>query len=270
MIGEKAELLRQVILEVTGAAVDVDVDETGVRQGLRVHFHGWTRQEGPVFGLVPSGLNRHIVELQFGSYARPCVDQIVGTATAERYAVARGLVAQLASRFEVIISPDQAIKSWEVCPDMKIQVTLKGIRSQHNDDAVAQSARTAMVPLIAAIAELMGCEDTDPDPVGDVEGNIEEAVVRRRERSRRNRFLCLSVHGEKCAICGLNPDTVYGLGKGKILEVHHIEPLSEVLQPRVYDPLKDLLPLCPNCHRAIHGRIPAYTPDELRSCLLNS
>ena len=34
-----------------------------------------------------------------------------------------------------------------------------------------------------------------------------------------------------------------------------------------YDPLKDLVPVCPNCHAVIHLRTPPYTPKETRRML---
>jgi 5-methylcytosine-specific restriction enzyme A len=117
---------------------------------------------------------------------------------------------------------------------------------------------------------LIGCEDNNPEIQGEVEGRVVEMTMKLRERSRRNRLLCLAVHGHICSVCKFDPVSVYGSDDGRILEVHHIEPLSESTKPRVYDPVNDLIPLCPNCHRAIHRRIPAYTPDELKSRLLNT
>ena len=46
-----------------------------------------------------------------------------------------------------------------------------------------------------------------------------------------------------------------------------IEPLADLDQPRAYDPSTDLIPLCPNCHRAIHRQTPTLSPDELRELL---
>lgn len=267
MIGDKTAFLQQVILEATQAAVEVSKDTSGARTGLRVHFRGWTRQGGPVLSLTPSGLNRHIVELRFGDYARPCIAHIEENANDEQYAVARALVAQLAEQFETEIQPENDLENWTVGSDLKIIVTIKGLTSQSDEESLSSSARSVIVPLIASIAELIGCKDDDPSEQGDVEGGIVEVTVKRRERSRRNRLLCLSIHGNICSVCGLDPSSVYGEECGEILEVHHIEPLSEAEAARVYDPKTDLIPLCPNCHRAAHRRKPAYTPDELKDLI---
>lgn len=54
------------------------------------------------------------------------------------------------------------------------------------------------------------------------------------------------------------------------IEVHHIVPVHERKEEYVVDPIKDLIPLCSNCHSMIHRRNPVYSPDELKSMLKNT
>ena len=76
--------------------------------------------------------------------------------------------------------------------------------------------------------------------------------------------MCLLFHGRECKICKFKTDKVYK-NVEDIIEVHHIEPLSELNKPKIYDPIHDLIPLCPNCHAAIHkAKVGTYTPDELK------
>ena len=75
--------------------------------------------------------------------------------------------------------------------------------------------------------------------------------MNRRERNPRNRLLCLQIHGEVCAVCDLDPRTAYG-DAGSIIEVHHLQQLASSDKARHYDPAVDLVPLCPNCHKAVH------------------
>ncbi|WP_310621270.1 HNH endonuclease [Flexibacterium corallicola] len=116
------------------------------------------------------------------------------------------------------------------------------------------------------MAELIGydaVEDSTASEVPDVEGALSRAIVSRRERNPRNRLLCLRIHGSECRACGLNPEDSYR-DAGSIIEVHHLEPISMLDRPRPYDPEKDLVPLCPNCHRAVHTRRPwPLSLDEL-------
>jgi len=143
---------------------------------------------------------------------------------------------------------------------------VRDVQDHAGAEAVARTAGNVMVPLMASMAELIGYDPAE-DVVGDIEGSIIEETIRRRERSPRNRLLCLSIHGHRCAACGFVPDGVYGDARG-IMEVHHLEPLGLAELPRKYDPRTDLVPLCPNCHRAIHTRRPVpYTLEELKEVI---
>jgi 5-methylcytosine-specific restriction protein A len=120
---------------------------------------------------------------------------------------------------------------------------------------------------MAAMAELIGYDVIEEEHEEDhaIEGTVLVSTIKRRERNPRNRLLCIRLHGERCACCGLAPRTVYG-DAGGIIEVHHLEALSLQEVPRPYDPAIDLAPLCPNCHRAVHTRRPIPLGlDELRA-----
>ena len=45
--------------------------------------------------------------------------------------------------------------------------------------------------------------------------------------------------------------------------VHHINQISEMGGEYEIDPVKDLIPVCPNCHSMIHSKRPAFTIEEL-------
>jgi 5-methylcytosine-specific restriction protein A len=119
---------------------------------------------------------------------------------------------------------------------------------------------------MAAMAELIGYDMLDErvaDEAPAFEGAVLQSVVNRRERNPRNRLLCIRIHGEKCKSCGLDPKKKYGAA-GSIIEVHHLEPLATLVEARPYDPRKDLVPLCPSCHRAAHTRRPIpFSLNEL-------
>lgn len=269
MIRAKSDLLRDEAWRGVGADVVVVPDETGLRSGLRLHFEGFRPEEGPRFRIRPSGLSRHSVTVDFGRFARPCIEQMQ-SATTERIAVARALVRQLAAEHEVTIAPDQTIDTWMVTgSDFGVTVTVRNIKDPQGDEALSRTAQAVIVPLMAAMAELIGYDELEAEHAEyDEEGALTEAVVKRRERSPRNRLLCLSIHGKRCAVCGFVPPELYGEA-GDIIEVHHIEPVSLLAAPRPYDPSTDLIPLCPNCHRAIHTRrLAPLLPDELKAMLL--
>jgi 5-methylcytosine-specific restriction protein A len=48
--------------------------------------------------------------------------------------------------------------------------------------------------------------------------------------------------------------------------VHHIVPISEIGKEYIVDPIRDLVPVCPNCHMALHSKKDGvYTIEELRA-----
>ena len=93
-----------------------------------------------------------------------------------------------------------------------------------------------------------------------VEGEQETATITKYERNPQARAACLAYHGYTCKICGMSFEKTYGPEFKDIIEVHHIVPLHQIGEAYVVDPINDLVPVCPNCHTAIHsthgGRIP--------------
>lgn len=253
MITEKKVLLASTILRSTGAAVSVAPDESGLRSGMEVWFHPWNRREGPVFRIRPTGLNRHRVSMDFGSSSQFCLNRIADRKK-EQTQLATALLNSLPGN---IVVPDV------ISADTAWTADRREIFNQHDDNEIIETTTSLMVPMIAAMAELIGFEDVSQD-VPELEGTISKALVTKRERSVRNRLLALRIHGYLCGTCGLEPTERFGEALGGILEVHHIEPISLLGEPREYDPTTDLIPLCPNCHRMIHKRNPPLTPGELR------
>jgi len=96
------------------------------------------------------------------------------------------------------------------------------------------------------------------------EGATRKVAVDAYERSARARAKCIEHYGYSCAVCGFNFQEKYGaIGKGFIY-VHHLTPLSEIDELYKVNPLKDLRPICPNCHAMIHSRKPIFSIEELK------
>lgn len=104
----------------------------------------------------------------------------------------------------------------------------------------------------------------DAEPL--TEGAVTSARTDRYERSRAARRACIKAHGATCAICGFDFAKAYGPQFGGIIQVHHVVPLHQMAAEHVVDPVRDLMPVCPNCHVALHAKPDGgtYTPDELR------
>lgn len=97
------------------------------------------------------------------------------------------------------------------------------------------------------------------------EGEEEYVVSHRYERDPKARAACIAAHGTVCAVCGMDFAMEYGPAFAGKIEVHHIVPLSEIGKDYVVDPVKDLVPVCPNCHTALHSKKGGvYTIEELK------
>lgn len=109
-----------------------------------------------------------------------------------------------------------------------------------------------------------------PNPEKFVEGAAKTIAVNAYERNSKARSACIEHYGAVCVVCNFNFEAVYGaIGTG-FIHVHHIIPLAEIRQEYELDPIRDLIPICPNCHAIIHLTQPAISIEELRSCLTTS
>jgi len=101
------------------------------------------------------------------------------------------------------------------------------------------------------------------------EGELTRISVNRYERDRKARVACIKHHGLTCVVCGFNFEQAYGeLGQG-VVHVHHLQEISRIGHTYEVDPVKDLVPLCANCHVMAHRRRPALSPEQLRRLLTN-
>lgn len=90
------------------------------------------------------------------------------------------------------------------------------------------------------------------------------------ERNRNARLQCIAYYGCRCYVCGFDFEKVYGeLGKDYI-EVHHVIPVSKRGGSYEVDPVRDLRPLCSNCHSMIHRKDPVLSIEELKQIIDNS
>lgn len=85
------------------------------------------------------------------------------------------------------------------------------------------------------------------------------------ERNRAARLACIKHYGAVCQICGFDFKKQYGDDFEGMIEVHHKVPLSEIKENYEVDPINDLIPVCPNCHAAIHSKKNGYyTVEEIK------
>ncbi len=108
--------------------------------------------------------------------------------------------------------------------------------------------------------------ETLPEGKDYVTGAVREVKVNAYERDPEARRECIQRHGTTCAVCLMNFEQRYGRIGKDFIHVHHLRLLSS---REVYNlnPMKDLIPVCPNCHAMLHSSNPPRSVGELKSLM---
>lgn len=106
-----------------------------------------------------------------------------------------------------------------------------------------------------------------PDDDRYPEGAVRRVPVDVYERNRGARKDCIEHWGTRCIVCGLDFGDRYGEIAERYIHVHHRVPLKDVEPGYEVDPVKDLRPVCPNCHAVIHLREPPLSTSEVRELM---
>lgn len=115
---------------------------------------------------------------------------------------------------------------------------------------------------------LLPDEELVPDALLE-EGSKMKVAVNKYERNKKARDKCVKHWKAICAVCKMEFKQRYGkIGNG-FINVHHLNPVSKMGGAYIVDPIKDLIPVCPNCHSMIHKRKPPFTVDEMSKMLHN-
>ena len=123
------------------------------------------------------------------------------------------------------------------------------------DEMVAEDQSTSIYP-----DEIVVEDQTKPI----YEGAKKSVTVNAYERDTRARNKCIAHYGCRCIVCDFDFVSVYGdIGKD-FIHVHHLIPLADIKKEYVVNPIKDLVPVCPNCHAMLHGTNPPYKIAELK------
>ncbi len=97
------------------------------------------------------------------------------------------------------------------------------------------------------------------------EGKSKTITYTTYDRSPAARQACLEHYGYDCDVCGFNFSKTYGEIGRNYIEVHHLKQIADIAEEYEIDPIKDLRPVCANCHRILHKRRPALSIEELKS-----
>ena len=123
------------------------------------------------------------------------------------------------------------------------------------------------IPLVLLQEDLPPVTLTLTNGEAQLEGEKSTVLQNKYERSRFNRAMCLRAHGFRCMACGDKLSNKYGVVAQELVHVHHIKPVSTLGGATLVDPIKDLVPLCPNCHNVIHRTNPPMSLDALKEII---
>lgn len=88
-----------------------------------------------------------------------------------------------------------------------------------------------------------------------LEGSMQQILTNRYERNKEAREKCIKHYGLSCQVCSFNFAQTYGKIGSEFIHVHHVIPISKIKKNYVVNPIKDLIPVCPNCHAMLHRKI---------------
>jgi hypothetical protein len=99
------------------------------------------------------------------------------------------------------------------------------------------------------------------------EGGSQHSLVSRYERNRQARVACIAHYGAVCCICDTDLSLLYGPAVKGLIHVHHLRLISRSGGRASVNPIKDLRPVCPNCHAVLHYRDTPYSIQYVRQLL---
>ena len=101
------------------------------------------------------------------------------------------------------------------------------------------------------------------------EGSLLDCHGSKYERNRKARKDCIEYYGYKCRVCGFDFEKQYGNIGRNFIEVHHRTEISSFDgHKHTVDYIKDLIPVCSNCHSMLHRTKPALTIEALQSLVV--
>lgn len=113
-----------------------------------------------------------------------------------------------------------------------------------------------------------------PDEVSETleEGTRKTVIVNVYERNPIARKKCIEHYGVQCQVCEINFENTYGVLGKDFIHVHHLVPLHEIQKGYEVDPIRDLIPVCPNCHAMLHRKENGdyLSIEQLRQRILNT
>ena len=172
------------------------------------------------------------------------------------------------------LDPDES-KGWQsmnILHFLGMRKEYKNIFSGYKiNDAISNLAKDKNKDILLIIKHLEVYENSQlkiyPETLSSdeeyFEGSKKTITINSYERNDVARKTCIAHYGAVCSVCDIEFSKIYGaIGKG-FIHVHHLIELSSIKSEYNVNPVKDLRPVCPNCHAMLHRKKPPYTIQEL-------
>ncbi|MEQ1644447.1 MAG: HNH endonuclease [Pyrinomonadaceae bacterium] len=101
------------------------------------------------------------------------------------------------------------------------------------------------------------------------EGKPTEITLTKYERNPYARKKCIEHYGYSCVACGFNFEQAYGEIGRDYIHVHHLEQMAAIGSEYEIDPIKDLRPVCANCHSIIHKKREPFRIEDVKKFLMS-
>jgi len=184
------------------------------------------------------------------------------------------------ARWDVILSPDQVLPIETLrarIKDVAWNSLLASGTSVRDDTAKRLNtlweehlARLGLLSAAGTASKSILPDEVKGKPATYSEGAVTKILVNAYERNEQARSACISEYGTNCAVCGFDFAATYGETGAGFIHVHHLKNLASIGKSYKVDPIKDLRPVCPNCHCMLHSRDPALSIENLRKIVVKA
>lgn len=105
-----------------------------------------------------------------------------------------------------------------------------------------------MMGMMLSPVDIVTIRDDSTQDIEYSEADMKRTEIDRYERNLLYKKICLETKWYECTARRMNFDKIYGNIGCHYIQVHCAVPVSELESGHTIDPVKDLAPVCPNCH----------------------
>ncbi|MBM6400278.1 HNH endonuclease [Phycicoccus sonneratiae] len=240
-------------------------------------FHGWAIgysaqvEDGYAFDLLLAvGYRSSEATLRPGRFSGRLVRSFATGVSADPQAwKQQWALAMQGSISATVYADDEMILAPERLPSIEFRTVEIECVAKSSGTSVLERKLATLIASRAALSLFLVGLDLQAQDSGEIltEGASVRVAVNKYERNPVARMQCIAHYGSSCWVCDVSFAKYGEIGDGYIHVHHRVLVSSFAGASYVVDPIRDLVPLCPNCHMMIHRRNPPLEPAALRGIL---